>query len=199
MPSTRPRTVSAAVATVAALTFVATFLAIGSDIAVAQSGVGDLRSSLGISPEYGRWILGNVVGNVILGGLLLVFGPDYADRKVAQFRTDPRQSTIWGVLVSVGVPVTLFALVFSLVGIILALPGVFVFAGVFLVASAVTVVLAGSVVGDAPAASGRSVLIGSLVVGLLSSIPLVGGLLGWVVTLPGLGMVGHDLYQWVRD
>lgn len=197
MPSTR-HTLSA-VGAAAATLFAFAFVLVGSEPVLAQSGFTDPRSSLSFAVRLGLRVLAAVVVNLVLGGLLVVFNPTYAERKVDQFEADPQQTVVWGLIVALGVPVALIALAITIVGLVLALPGAFVFAGVALVAAAVTVVLVGSLAGEAPAASGRSLLVGALVVGLLTSIPLVGRLLGWLIGLPGVGLVGHDLYQWVRD
>lgn len=181
MPSTR--TAGRAVGAFAALALVG----------VAAAQYSGPRSSLDPTTRFGVQFVVGFVTNALLGGVLVGLNPAYASRKIDQFASDPGETVLWGLVVGVGAPVALAILAFTIVGLIVAIPGVLILVGVGIVGSAVMVVVIGDVVTDG-GTGGESVLVGALVLALLSAIPILGGVINWVVGLPGIGMVGHDLY-----
>lgn len=185
MPSTR--TLARAVGALAALAFVG--------VAVAQSGLRDPQTGLGLGTSVAVRFGAGFVINLFLGGVLVVAGPDYAADKIDEFRSDPGTSIVWGLIVGIGVPILLVVLAVTLIGLIVAIPGMLVLVGVGILGSAVVVVLVGSAVTKEDRPGGTEVLLGALVLSLLTAIPVVGGLVNWLVGLPGIGLVGHDLYR----
>ncbi|QZY01096.1 hypothetical protein K6T25_11575 [Halobaculum rubrum] len=133
--------------------------------------------------------------NLLLGGALVAFGPEYAARKLDEFRDDPGETVVWGLIVGIGVPIALGILAITIIGLVIAIPGALVLAGVGIVGSAVMVGVVGSFLTHGGDPDGTAVLVGALVLALATAIPVLGGLINWLVTLPGVGMVGHDLYR----
>ncbi|UIO98865.1 hypothetical protein Hbl1158_09995 [Halobaculum sp. CBA1158] len=187
MPSTRsiPRAVGACVA----LAFVGTV--------TAQSGVGDPGSG-SVAVDLTFSFVGGVVVNLVLAGILVAVAPEYAGDTIAEIRDDPGDAVVWGLLVSIGGLVAVVVLAITIIGILVAIPLALVLAAVSVAGTAVAVVLVGALLTDSERPSGTAVLAGSLAVGLMGAIPVIGGLATWVVTLPGVGVVGHDLYRSVR-
>mgnify|MGYP006275277393 CR=1 FL=1 len=182
MPSTR--TVGRAVGALAALAFVG----------VAAAQYSDPRASLDLTTRIGVQFAAGFVINLLLGGALVAVSPRYAGGKLDQFSADPGETIVWGLIVGIGVPIALAVLAITIIGLVIAVPGALVLAGVGIVGSAVMVVVVGDAVTDG-GAGGTTVLVGALVLALLTAIPIVGGLINWLVGLPGIGMVGHDLYR----
>ena len=186
MPSTR--ILARAVGALAALALVG--------VAAAQSGFQDPRTGLGLGTSVAVQFGVGLVINLLLGGVLVAVSPGYAAAKVDEFRSDPGETVVWGLIVGIGVPIALVLLALTLIGLLITIPGLFVLAALGIVGSAVVVVLIGSAVTDGRGEpGGTEVLLGALVLAALAAIPVVGGLINWVVGLPGIGMVGHDLYR----
>ena len=199
MPSTSMpplRSVSGAVAVVAAVVVTAALaLVAAAGVATAQPGATDPRSSLDLGTRLAVNFGAGFVINLLLGGALVALGPEYAARKLDEFRDDPGETVVWGLIVGIGVPIALAILAITIIGLVIAIPGVIVLAGVGIVGSAVMVGVVGSSLtgGDDPGVT--EVLVGALVLALATAIPVLGGLINWIVTLPGVGLVGHDLYR----
>lgn len=182
MPSTR--TVGRAVGAFAALAL--------AGVAAAQYS--DPRSSADLAARIGLQFTMGFVINALLGGVLAGLSPGYTERKLEQIPTDLGETVAWGLIVGIGVPIALAILAFTIIGLIVAVPGILILAGVGIVGSAVMVVVVGDAI-TGGGTGGGSVLVGALVLALLTAIPILGGLINWVVGLPGIGMVGHDLYR----
>lgn len=203
MPSTWkpfPRSVGGAPAVVAAIAVTATLAVIAvAGVATAQPGATDPRSSLDLGTRLAVNVGAGFVVNLLLGGALVALGPEYAAKKFDEFRDDAGETVVWGLIVGIGVPIALAVLAITIIGLVVAIPGVFVLAAVGIVGSAVMVGIIGSFLthGDDP--DGTAVLVGALVLAIATAIPVLGGLINWLVTLPGVGMVGHDLYRSWRD
>lgn len=197
-PSSRsgcgPLALVAAVAVTATLAVIAV-----AGVATAQPGSTDPRSSLGLGTRLAVNVGVGFVVNLLLGGALVALGPEYAAQKFDEFRDDAGETVVWGLTVGIGVPIALAVLAITIIGLVVAISGVFVLAVVGIVGSAVMVGVIGSFLthGDDP--DETAVLVGALVLALATAIPVLGGLINWLVTLPGVGMVGHDLYRSWRD
>jgi hypothetical protein len=158
-------------------------------VGVAAAQYSDPRSSVDLTTRIGLQFAMGFVINALLGGVLVGLRPGYTERKLEQISTDLGETVVWRLVVGIGVPIALAILAFTIIGLIVAVPGILVLAGIGIVGSAVMVV----VVGDAITGGGFA-LVGALVL-LLTAIPILGGLINWVVGLPGIGMVGHGLYR----
>ncbi|MFC7137093.1 hypothetical protein [Halobaculum litoreum] len=193
MPSTRTL-VGAAGAAVALAA-----VAVGS--AAAQSGVRDpatgLDAGAAVLLDFG---VGLVV-YLLLGGVLVAVKPAYATAKVREFRDDPGETVVWGLITGIGVPIVLVLIGLTVIGLLIAIPGMFVLAAMGILGTAVVVVVVGTAVTrDGGEPGGTEVLVGALVFAALTALPLVGGLINSLATLPGLGMVGRDLNRaWDGD
>lgn len=183
MPSTR--TLARLVGTVSILAFVG----------VATAQYGDPRSAIGGTSRFALQFLVGFVVNALLGGALVALDSGYATRKLAEIREETGQTVTWGLIVSIGGPIVIFVLAITIIGLLVAIPAAILLVILGIVGSAVTVVLVGSAGTGADAPGGTEVLVGALVLALVTSIPAVGGFINWLVSLPGVGVVGHDLYR----
>jgi cytoskeletal protein CcmA (bactofilin family) len=144
-------------------------------------------------PAVPAWI-GAVYGflaNLLLGVLLLAVAPDFGRRVASLGTTRALRSGLAGLLVVVATPVVLLLLLVSIVGIPLSLAGLAVFvlvlwaAGVYGAYAVGTWLLA---LADRAGASRWVALVaGLLAVAVVGLVPVLGGLVQFVVLLLGLG------------
>lgn len=163
------------------------------DLAVAQSPIGatDPGFGVGLVAQF----LATLVVNLLLGGALLVFGPRYANAMVTDIRDDPGGTFGWGLLVGIAAPVALVILAITIVGLIVAIPGLVVLFVLGLVGTAVTVAWIGTALtGPGDDVDWDAVGVGALALAVVGAIPMLGGFLTWLIGLFGLGVVSRNLY-----
>lgn len=184
MPSTRLLAYSGSTVALFALT----------GIAAAQSpGPG---AELGFGTRIGIRFAVAFVVNLLLAGAAVTLGPRYTSLRVEDVRSDPGSAFLWGLLVSIGVPIALALLAITIVGLLVAVPGFVVLAIVGIVGNAVTVIWVGSAIaGDAGRPDGTAAAVGALVLAIVWSIPVLGNFVSSVVSLLGTGVVGRALYE----
>ncbi|QLG26961.1 hypothetical protein HUG10_05135 [Halorarum halophilum] len=183
MPSTR--TLVRASAAAAALGFVGTV--------AAQSPGG---SGLELGARLGIRLVVSLVVYLLLGGALVALGPRYATETSREIREDPGSAFVWGLLVSIGVPFVLVLLAFTIIGLIVAIPGLLLLFPVGVVGTAVTVVTVGAAIrGSRGDVSGTDAAVGALALAVPFAIPVIGDLVTTVATLFGTGIVGRFLYE----
>ncbi len=142
-------------------------------------------------PPFGRALfsLYGLLVSLALGAVLLLVFPGFSGEASLRVRGESLRSLGWGLLFLLAVPVILFLVAMTLVGIPLALAGLLLY---------VLVLWAGSVYGalglgawlleKAGVYSRWGALVAGLVVlSLLDLVPLVGGLAGFAVLLLGTG------------
>lgn len=175
--------------------------ALGPVASLGASGVAaqPLASETGLDPGTRLAIRFGVafLVNLLLGGGLVVLGPAYARTTVNRIRSDPGGAFVWGLLVGVGVPVALVLLAITIIGLVVAIPGLVVLAIVGLVGNAVTIVWVGEALTGRSngAIDGRAAVVGALALALPAAIPVVGNLLSTVIGFFGVGAVGERLYE----
>lgn len=137
--------------------------------------------------------------DIVVGGILVSAVPAYTRDALTEIRRDPGGSFLWGLLVGVGGLVALVVLAITIIGLLVAVPGLIAFFVLGIVGGAIATVFIGSAVtrpltGDRPSLA-ISLVVGALVAALLSVVPLVGGIVLFVVDTLGLGVVGRNLYR----
>lgn len=136
------------------------------------------------------------LGTLVVGALLLVFGPDFTERVIRTIEDQPGPSFLYGVVVFVALIVVTIVLVLTIVGILVAIPLLIVVGLLYLVGSAIVFVYVGQRLLEAldvDTSRWGHLLAGSLVAGVLAGVPLVGGLLNFVVNAVGIGAM---VYRW---
>ena len=183
MPSTRSlaRVGSVAVPVVAALSL--------AGLAAAQSPVADADLGVRLATQF----VGGFLVNLVLAGLLVLLAPSYARRTVGAIRDDPGSAFLWGLLVGIAVPIGLVLLAFTIIGLLITIPGLIALAILGVVGNAVAVCWFGGLLtgGDV---DGAAVGAGALVFAVLGVVPIVGTLATTLLSFLGLGVVGRDLY-----
>lgn len=184
MPSTRPFSRASALAVLLAL----------QGAAVAQAtGTG---SELGLGTRLAVRFGVSLAVYLLLGGALVALAPRYATDSVRVLQDDPGTAFGWGLVVGVVVPIVLALLAVTIVGLVVAIPGAIVLAGVGIVGNAVTIAWIGdTLVGTGDEVGLSGVGVGALLLAAVYAVPVLGNVLTTVVGLFGLGVVGRGLYH----
>lgn len=142
------------------------------------------------------------VANLLLGIVLLALFPRFSADVAERIRTDPARTGLVGFGLLIAIPLLLVALFVTIIGIPLALLGLFAFGflawvsivyGLFALGMWLLTV-AGYGRTDRPNARWIGLVLGLLLGALLSAVPIVGGLLNFVIFLLGLGALARGLY-----
>ncbi|GAB7019112.1 bactofilin family protein [Halostagnicola bangensis] len=134
--------------------------------------------------------------NLLLGAALLALFPRFSDDVAERVATAPVRAGLVGLLLLVGIPIALVAIAITIIGIPLSIVGGFLFA---------LFVWVGVVYGRFAVAAWFLSLLGvgnrwlALVVGMvggaiLTQVPIVGGLVNFLIFLLGLGALSMALY-----
>lgn len=162
-------------------------------LAAAQSP--NAGSELGFGTRFGIRFVVALVVYLLLGGALVALGPRYARKTVNELRVEPGVAFGWGLLVGIGVPIALVLVALTIIGLIVAIPGLIVLALVDVVGNAVTVVWLGSSLTGDDSLGGKAVAAGALVLAVPASIPVLGNLLTTLLGFFGLGVVSRGIYE----
>jgi cytoskeletal protein CcmA (bactofilin family) len=163
----------------------------------------DLGFTGPLVPNWVGWIYGFLV-NLVLGAVVLLVFPRFSSGIADRATADPLRSAGVGLLMFVGVPILLALLFVSLVGIPLGLLGTLLYAlllwlGYVYGAFAVGVWIIRKVgTGD----RWLALFVGLLLAGLVGLVPILGGIVQFLVLLLGLGALGlggRSRYQRRRD
>lgn len=138
--------------------------------------------------------------NLVVGAVVVAVSPAFVRDALRRVRDAPGAMALYGLLTFVGGLVALFALAITVIGLIVAVPGFFAFFVYLIVTGVVGGVVVGYLLLDAVADATlwSGLVVGSLLVAVLGAIPVVGGLLGFVVSLLGTGAVSKRLYERYR-
>ncbi|MDZ7701007.1 MAG: hypothetical protein U5J98_02455 [Halobacteriales archaeon] len=128
----------------------------------------------------------------VLGAILLLAFPARTDGIRDRVRDDPLTSALYGLVVLVGVPILLVFVAITIIGIPLAVIGALLFALAAWVGSVIGRYAVGGWLLGYVGAENRwaALLVGMLAVGLVGLVPVLGGLVEFVVLLLGLGALG---------
>ena len=141
---------------------------------------------------------GTFFGTLIVGALLLALAPDYTEAIIETAEEDLGPSFLWGIGIFVALIGVTLILVFTIVGILVALPLALVALLLYLVGSAIVFVAVGERLLDATdvdASRWGDLVVGALVAAVLAAIPFLGGLANFVVNAVGIGAIA---YRWRR-
>ncbi|WP_254532165.1 bactofilin family protein [Natrinema gelatinilyticum] len=173
----------------------------GNTDAVAGSVEED--SSLGVDggptvQPFASWIVAvyTLVVNLLLGAVLLALFPRFSDNVAASVSTSPIRSGLLGLGVFVGIPVLLIALAITIVGIPLSIVGVIAFSFLLWIATVYGWFAVAAAVLSAIGIGNRwlALVVGLVVGAAITRVPIVGGLITFLVLLLGLGAIARGLY-----
>ncbi|WP_254521782.1 bactofilin family protein [Natrinema caseinilyticum] len=178
----------------------------GNTDAVAGSVEED--SSLGIDAAptvqpFATWIVAvyTLVVNLLLGAVLLALFPRFSDSVATSVATGPIRSGLIGLGVFVGIPVLLIALAITIVGIPLSIVGAIAFSFLLWIATVYGWYAIAAAVLSALGIGNRwlALVVGLVVGAAITRVPIVGGLITFLVLLLGLGAIARGLYGHRRN
>jgi cytoskeletal protein CcmA (bactofilin family) len=137
------------------------------------------------------------LSSLLLGAILLLATPNFSRRLAEVGTAQPLRSGGVGVLTLVGTPAALLILAVTIVGIPLSLVGLFVFGAVVFAATVYGAVVLGTWLLSLGDYRNRwaALVVGVVAVALVRQIPVVGGLVRFVVLVLGLGALATALYE----
>lgn len=166
------------------------FLAVPAFVGVAAAQSPD------VNVGYEFRFLGALISSLLLAGAAVGFGPRYVGGKTAEIREDPVAAFGWGLFVSIGGAIAIGLLAITVIGLLVAIPGALLLAGVGLVGTAVSTVWIGNaLVGARDEITAKDAIAGAVVLALVTAIPVLGDLIGRLIGLLGVGVVGRGVYE----
>jgi len=137
--------------------------------------------------------------NLVLGAILLLAFPAGSRRLADDIESRPVRAGLYGLAVVIGVPILLLVLVVTIIGIPLAIVGAILFGLTVWVASVYGRYAVGEWLVGYTDVDNRwlALLVGLVVVGLVALVPILGGVVEFLVLLLGLGalaVVGRRAY-----
>jgi cytoskeletal protein CcmA (bactofilin family) len=147
-----------------------------------------------VGPLYGS------LAELLLGAVLLAAAPTFSRRLVTTGTSRALRSAGTGLLSIVGVPILLLLTAITIVGIPLSLAGLVTFLLLLWVTSVYGALIVGTNALSLADYENRwaALLVGVVVVGLLEAIPVVGGLVQFVVLILGFGAFALAAYDYRR-
>lgn len=132
-------------------------------------------------------VLSSAAITLVAGGAYFVFARDSAEATMRRARDDPLECFLWGLGIGIAVLIVTVLLAITVIGLIVAIPLIIVFAVVELAAQAVVFVLVfESLLGSKPP-TGKALVGAAVLAGILSAIPLIGPLVSFIVGSVGVG------------
>ncbi|QZA88020.1 polymer-forming cytoskeletal protein [Salinarchaeum sp. IM2453] len=159
---------------------------------------GDITRDRSIAPMFfgdfqpvSTWVfaIGGFILNFFLGALLLGLFPKFSDRVSDRVETDPIRSGLTGLGILIGAPIILIIVALTVIGIPISIAGLFV----FLLTIWIGTIYGRFAIGDwllsLADVNNRwaALLAGLLLAAILWQIPVIGGLVNFIITLLGLG------------
>lgn len=129
------------------------------------------------------------VSTLFLGAILLALAPEFVDRGVDHIHDEGGACFGWGVLVLVAFVGVSVLLALTVIGIVLVIPLVLGFAAVAFVGNALGYLALFDGVVDSRKAA---LVAGAFVAGASNLVPILGGLVGFVVGSLGVGAIVRD-------
>lgn len=141
------------------------------------------------------------VVNLLLGGLLLLVAPEFSAGVASRVTTKPVRMGAIGLLTLIAVPIALFVLAITIIGLPFALAAAVLFGLTLWVASVYGRFAIGTWLVGFAGVDDRwiALVVGLVVIGVLSRVPWIGWLFAGVAVLLGLGAIAAIAAGRIRD
>ncbi len=142
-----------------------------------------------------------LVSSFVLGMVLLWLAPGSVVATGEFLRRKPANALLTGFGFLIGGPIVLFMLAITLIGLPLAVLGIMLYIAALMVANVFVAILVGRrVLATGPdCVSARAntlpLLVGLLIIGLVSALPAIGGVMSFAVTIGGIGALVARSWQ----
>jgi cytoskeletal protein CcmA (bactofilin family) len=180
----------------------------GATVGGTVTAVDDMSVDVGFggdAPDLGPvsllFTVFGVLVTLLLGAILLLAFPRFADDVAGEVRDEPLRSGGLGLLAFVGIPVVLVAIAITVVGIPLTFLGFMAYGLLVFASAALAEYAVGAWALSLADVENRwaALVVGVLAVAVLSRVPVVGWLVNLVVFLLGFGAVVALLYRGFRE
>lgn len=136
------------------------------------------------------------LSTLIVGGLAIAFVPEYVDRIIDRINENPLATFGWGFLIYVASIVILvilaIILILTIIGIFLLIP---IFLLVIVIGAAANAFGFIAIFGRIVDSQGQALVLGAAAAGILSLIPVIGTVAGFVASTLGIGAMFKDLIE----
>lgn len=170
-----------------------TLLCLAVTPASAQTWVtSDLAPEVGIPLQF----VGSLLIYVVAGGIVIAVSPEYTDRMAARIRDDPGTSFVSGLVALLVTFVAVFLLAITIIGLLVVIPGMLALVVVQIVGNTAALVALGSVTSETGRGSPFAALVvGALLLSAVSLVPILGGIVRFVVQTLGFGAIVGGYWQ----
>jgi hypothetical protein len=164
-----------------------TLLCLAVTPATAQTWVtSDLAPEVGIPLQF----VVSLAVYVVAGGIVLAVAPEFTERMAERIRDDATMSFVSGLVALVVTFVLTVLLAITVIGLLVVIPGAIVLVVVQVVGNTAALVALGSVVSETGRGSAFAALaVGALLLTAVSLVPILGGIVRFVVQTIGFGAV----------
>ena len=137
---------------------------------------------------------------LVFGAIIVAVAPDFLRTIVSDVRESPGEMAIYGLAAVVGGFVAIVVLAITIIGLVVAVPGAIAFGLYVAVTSLISTIAVGYLLLDSVSGATlwSGLVVGALLSAVLSVIPVVGGIVSFVVGLFGIGAVSKRLYDSYR-
>jgi hypothetical protein len=133
---------------------------------------------------------------VVAGGIVLAVSPEYTERMADRIRKDAGTSFLSGLVALIVTFVAAVLLAITIVGIIVLIPGAIALMVVQIVGNTAALVALGSVTSETGRESAfAGLVIGAVLLSALSLVPILGGIVRFVVQTLGFGAIAASYWE----
>lgn len=130
-------------------------------------------------------VVGALLGTLVIGGGLIALAPEYTERTTDRIESEPLETFLYGLGISIAAFIVMFLLAITIIGILAVIP--------MAIALAIVGQLGYLAVGRSVSDEWAVVLLIALVVAAIAGgVPILGGLLGFVLSSMGVGAAYFD-------
>ena len=152
----------------------------------------DLAPEVGIPLQF----VGSLLIYVVAGGIVVAVSPEYTERMAARIRNDAATSFLSGLAALVVTIIAAFLLAITIIGLLVVIPGMLALVVVQIVGNTAALVAIGAVTSERGRGSPFAALcIGALLLSAVSLVPIVGGIVRFVVQTVGFGAVVGSYWE----
>lgn len=152
----------------------------------------DLAPEVGIPLQF----VGSLLIYVVAGGIVVAVSPEYTERMAARIRDDAATSFLSGLAALVVTIIAAFLLAITIIGLLVVIPGMLALVVVQIVGNTAALVAIGAVTSERGRGSPFAALcIGALLLSAVSLVPIVGGIVRFVVQTVGFGAVVGSYWE----
>ncbi|WP_248517559.1 hypothetical protein [Salinarchaeum laminariae] len=135
---------------------------------------------------------GGLIATLVVGAIMLAAAPNYVDSIVEDVRQEPVASFAWGIISLIVFVIAIILLALTIVGIILVIPLAFAFILLAIMGNVLAFI---AVCDEFVDNRWMALVVAAIAVAVLNVIPVVGGIISFVIGSVGMGAVIRRIVQ----